>query len=235
MTVLCTGVGRSGTAYMAAVLTAAGLPCGYEQIFNVDRLAGKGSCEQPRWGDAVAESSWFAVPWLGNLPKDVFVVHLARHPLRWLESWVYTVWPADRRRSATTKFIRRHTGTDYARLADRDVIDAAMRLYCDWNGRAATRANVVFRVDHPERFEDLGRIATWGGVKLTPEGRRRAERVPAINKRPHPVLHQSDLRDKVHAPAFAAMAERLGYPMVADAVCPEPARREGWLHPIADR
>lgn len=219
MKVLCTGIGRSGTAYMAAVLTASGIPCGHEQIFNVDRLAGRGGFQQPGWGDAVAESSWFAVPWLGNIGGHVHVVHLARHPIHWLESWVHTVWTADRRRAAPTKFLRRHTGTDYSRLADADVVDAAMQLYVDWNSRAVRRANQLIRVDDPERFEGaLDRIFDAAGVELTDERRRAAKSVPTQNSRPHPALEVGDLRDKPHAEAFARMARRLGYGVVADSL-----------------
>lgn len=89
--VLITGIGRSGTGYMARVLSECGLPCGHERVFNLHTK------DPDDWGSRQAESSWLAVPWLGRLlTEDVLVYQLVRDPLRWLDSWVETVF-SDRR------------------------------------------------------------------------------------------------------------------------------------------
>lgn len=63
---------------MAACLTAAGVDCGHEAAFTVDR---------GRFGGWLAESSWLAAPWSGMLRRqDVYVVHLVRDPLQVIRS-----------------------------------------------------------------------------------------------------------------------------------------------------
>ena len=65
-----TGSGRSGTGYIAAVLSAAGIPCGHEGWFNPQRDRADG---------LVGDSSWCAVPELAGYPGLVW--HQVRHPL----------------------------------------------------------------------------------------------------------------------------------------------------------
>lgn len=72
MRLLVTGTGRCGTGWFASALTAAGVECGHERAFNATNHQTLG------W---VAEASWLAAPYLGDLDGDVYVVHLVRHPL----------------------------------------------------------------------------------------------------------------------------------------------------------
>jgi hypothetical protein len=106
---IVTGTGRCGTVFMAKWLTSVGLPCGHESIFNYEsqemilaRLSGQ---EPPVMSDVgertddglfvpdleklVADSSYMVVPYL-DLPevKSLPIVHLVRHPLRVISSFV---------------------------------------------------------------------------------------------------------------------------------------------------
>src|SRR5689334_5762287 len=81
--VLITGCARSGTGYLAALLTELGLECGHERVFAPRTVRGS----TPTWPDGVrAESSWLAAPYLAHLPKGTAVVHLVRHPLAVMRS-----------------------------------------------------------------------------------------------------------------------------------------------------
>lgn len=66
-----TGCGRSGTGSLAQSLTAAGIPCGHEDVFTV--------YGQADWGDLRGDASWFAAGM--PIPADVGVIHLVRDPL----------------------------------------------------------------------------------------------------------------------------------------------------------
>lgn len=83
----CTG--HSGSRYVAALLTNAGVPCGHEKTFRlgVSRHYVDSDIYQ-------AESSAFATPYLQSAICDsAKVVHVIRHPLRVLRSWL--MGPAD--------------------------------------------------------------------------------------------------------------------------------------------
>jgi hypothetical protein len=76
--ILITGCGRSGTHYMANLLTAAGMPCGHETVFSA-------------YGDNKApfryESSWYAAPFISQRKDITHVIHLVRHPQKVMESF----------------------------------------------------------------------------------------------------------------------------------------------------
>lgn len=75
MRLLVTGCARSGTGWLAACLTAAGVDCGHEAVYG---LSG------PLDGGWRAEASWLAAP--HRPPAGTHVVHLVRHPLQVIRS-----------------------------------------------------------------------------------------------------------------------------------------------------
>lgn len=202
---LVTGIGRSGTAYAAALLNAVGVGCGHEHIYHA------GTKAAPAWGNVVAESSWYAVPWLGELDHETLVIHLVRNPLDWLSSWVLTCWTPDRRHAPTTQYINRCTGTNYSSLADANVADAAMRLYIEWNLLAERRA--LGRVNVETISESaLEEMSGWVGRPTTEARRALAETATDVNAREHARIDWSACKHQPHAKRFAALAERYGYP-----------------------
>lgn len=84
MKLLITGCGRSGTKWMADCLQAAGVDCGHEIVWNE---------RYNRYLDWIAESSAYAAPYTrafkDTLMKEVYTVHLVRHPLHMIESAVW--------------------------------------------------------------------------------------------------------------------------------------------------
>jgi len=78
---IITGSGRSGTGYMAQLLTLNGIPCGHEEVFNLSSHAVPGNNELS------ADSSWLSVPYLKDY-KDLQVYHVVRNPVKVIESWM---------------------------------------------------------------------------------------------------------------------------------------------------
>src|SRR5438874_64358 len=103
-----TGTGRSGTVYLANLLTRSGIPCGHESIFTpggldeaLARVEGRSpihvsaiSVEAcgPWLPDAlslVADSSYMAAPFLDHaVLAYAHVLHVVRHPMDVINSFV---------------------------------------------------------------------------------------------------------------------------------------------------
>jgi hypothetical protein len=77
-----TGTGRSGTAYMARLLSAAGHSCGHEELFTPHTSG------PPAFGERQGDSSWLAAPFLPGLPEGCVVLHQVRNPLEVLRSFL---------------------------------------------------------------------------------------------------------------------------------------------------
>lgn len=86
MRFVVTGCGRSGTKYVSHLLTAAGLDCGHEDVFN----AWPGGRPPSGWRqtDLDGDSSYIAAPWTPDLRHELTVVHLVRAPLDHIRSVV---------------------------------------------------------------------------------------------------------------------------------------------------
>lgn len=100
-----TGTGRSGTVYMAKLLTSMGVPCGHECVFNrfgvenaqhllenpekIRTSLVSGDSWLPDGNDIVADSSYMAAPYLDEaFLAETDVIHAVRHPLRVISSFV---------------------------------------------------------------------------------------------------------------------------------------------------
>ena len=106
---LVTGMPRSGTVYMARLLTSAGLMCGHESIFALDGIEGAiqalsdeyvktsvVSNDVPEsWFNhrtQVAESSYLAAPFLDHsCLADTRIIHVVRNPLLVISSLLLDV------------------------------------------------------------------------------------------------------------------------------------------------
>lgn len=208
---LVTGIGRSGTKYMAELLTAAGIECGHETLFPTDTKA------VPAWGNAVAESAWPAAPWLGEmraLERDgkverFAVVHLVRHPLDWIASWSQTVW-ANPHRTRSTRYICKHTGVDWFERIEQDVLSASAQLWVHWNRLVEPYANARLQVEEIGPAELAMLCGLMGHEAPSEQALAEAlEKVPRnVNARPHGVVFWDDLGEE---PYFRHLAREYGY------------------------
>jgi hypothetical protein len=180
-----TGTGRSGTGYMARLVTEATghATCGHEGWFAElgDRTPGLD-----------VDSSWLALPdieagtWAGP------VVHVVRHPVACVASLL------------RTEFFGMHVGTPYPafalahcpQAADALAISpvaAAVEFWAHWNARCAAAADLTVRLEDVADFDGgpdsigaatLELIGDTLGLAFTWEI---ADAIPStVNTRPHP-------------------------------------------------
>ncbi len=101
---LVTGIGRSGTGYAAKLLTNAKQPCGHEVGFGPKTTSAAAALQRLDSLRLVGESSWYAAPFIRDLPSDVVILHQVRHPRSWIGSWCAPRAPT------TMEFLRQRVG-----------------------------------------------------------------------------------------------------------------------------
>ena len=112
---LVVGTGRSGTVFMARLLTSLNIPCSHEMIFNycglecaIARIQGKeplqlswvsrATYDQGKWqenspwlpdlNNVIAESSYMAAPYLKcEILKSTKIIHTVRNPIKVVNSY----------------------------------------------------------------------------------------------------------------------------------------------------
>lgn len=193
---LITGVGRSGTGYMAQLMRDNGYACGHEGYYSV-----RGVPDHPL---AEGESSWLSMPFL---PIDVPTVHVVRHPLRVLESRLDSGFLSD----------RGPPGSHWDDYAMRSVPGIAKsgdfgvrlgnieRFIFEWAAGIERRTMgriPKYRVEEADRWIDEVGLILVGHRDLTTELTPRN-----INTRRHTNLTLTF----EEAPLMAELAERWGY------------------------
>lgn len=202
--VIVTGCGRSGTAYVAQVIRATGIDCGHERHFNGIDPPG------PVPTDLV-ESSWLAAPYLHNLPPDSEVVHLVRHPLPVIASWLAN-------RSIERRFVRRYLLKHCPQaLSGPGPENRVMRYWLEWNQKVERFATLTVTPLQVETLicEDLGWLLADRGDFLSIEAAAH-EAIKSVSKitnrkavvRP---LRWEDLPAGPVLDSVREMAERFGY------------------------
>lgn len=122
--ILVTGCPRSGTGYLAALLTRLGVPCGHAAHLHPQAL----EFGVPGWPAGLeAESSWYAAPYTDELPAGSVVVHLVREPASALRSlWRVRLFRA---RSVERAFLERHA----PEVLYGTPIQQTARAWLSWN------------------------------------------------------------------------------------------------------
>jgi len=102
---IVTGTGRCGSKFMTHFLTGIGWPCGHEVFFTPHGLAHVDRFLTWRHLRLVGACSWMAAPYLETHEaiRDAFVIHLLRHPKRYIDSHL-KLWPR-KRRSVFSRFV----------------------------------------------------------------------------------------------------------------------------------
>jgi hypothetical protein len=137
------GSGRSGTGFMAAVLTAAGLDAGHEAFWHAHGGLHASQLD--------VDCSWLALPAIefGNHPEPWTgrTLHVVRHPVDTVRSLL-----------GTALFDPAMTGNTYAAhawmhspragvLVGHNALHAAVEFWCDWNARCAAVADATVRLE----------------------------------------------------------------------------------------
>lgn len=186
MRFLVTGTGHSGTGWAARLFTALGHACGHEEQYRPGRL---GPLCAP-------DSSWLAVPHLGGLPEGTPVVHLVRHPLAVIASFLRS---GTYRHADTACVYTRHTYRMLPGLhAAGDELGRCIVRTCEWDRPvAAYTPHLVVRIEDcaptaphaAETVQEMVAFAT-GRTPPTDEVLR--------------VLGELGTRGNAHAPGAAA-------------------------------
>ena len=168
---LITGCPRSGTSYIASVLSWAGVASGHEFVYGP---GGAGP-----WCGATVDVSWLAAPLLPV--KGVPAAHQVRDPLAVIRSLVGTRFfeiPSPFRRFAEEACPRlREEGSSVA---------AAVRMWCEWTRMAEAHAVARWRVE--DVATQTHRIAAHVGA--SPDRLRRV-----IEHAPQDINHRRRARE----------------------------------------
>lgn len=135
--VLVTGCGRSGTRFVATALKHAGVNAGHEHLFTTTMH------EWPANYYSGVEISWLAVPWLHELPSDVSIVHLVRHPLDVVRSFLGIRF-FEKQWSEYTRFVMNYCPGD---VLDGKPIDQALGYWLGWNSMVSVSNHIRIRVE----------------------------------------------------------------------------------------
>lgn len=163
---LVTGCARSGTGYIATVLTSLGVPCGHERVFCPSHLDGR---DELVWPDELpGESSWLAAPYLANLPDDLPVLHQVREPVAFLRSKVRT------RFFEVPSWYKSFAERVRPPLLEGSPLERGMRYWLEWNRMVEAAAEEPARRTLRYRLEDVGEplleeILETVGVTIDPE------------------------------------------------------------------
>lgn len=151
-----TGCGRSGTGWVARVLSQAGFEASHEGVFQ----GRPGPDEQGPLSEGTVESSWFAAPFMQGRPlTEVAVVHLVRDPRTWADSWLRTGVMSS---PFVKRFLKRWC-PEMMHIRD-DPLRAAMTYWLRWNERVERLAALRLRIEDLDEtglataLADSGRI-----------------------------------------------------------------------------
>jgi len=147
---LVTGCGRSGTTFVARLLSALGIPCGHEAVFDVGPLAA-GEAFWP--ADVPGEASWLGAPYMLDLPPGSVVLHQVREPLAVVRSLMrMRFFHRPSSDPAYAAFAVEH----FPALAQGEPLERCIAYWVGWN-RLAEQASAVPGLRYVRyRLEDMG-------------------------------------------------------------------------------
>lgn len=139
-----TGTGRCGTGYVAAVLKRCGLDCGHENWWTPDPKRVQARLD--------GDSSWLALPDIETGRWSGAVIHIVRHPVDVVRSFVGLGFP---------DYVSIPHEPD---LADVPQPEKAVEYWVRWNRRCAAVADVTVQVE--DLVSRIGEIADLLGHPL---------------------------------------------------------------------
>lgn len=151
--IIGTGCARSGTAFLAKLLTQGGIPMGHETMFG---CPGFGEWREGMVGDV----SWLATPFLVREKKrGAVVIQIVRHPLKHISSMNHVRTFEDHNFKANIYTIYKELYIPTLRRYR--VLDRYIVNWIKWNQMAEKHADLVYRLedlieDPYELFDDLG-------------------------------------------------------------------------------
>lgn len=189
--VLVTGVGRSGTGFMAKLLTMNGVECGHESVFGVNGVTRNGGLI---WhpNDRPSESSWLAAPLVqdlyhnfGYVDENTKIIHVVRNPYKVVQS----IWGIGTLDLTDENPIRRYVAAVLPSIFADEVspVMRAAKMALKWNNiieiQSSRHPNYrIHRVeDDPKGLEDFLGI----NIRHVPDNRTNS-------RRPYPILPEEE-------------------------------------------
>ena len=158
---LITGCGRSGTRYVADLLTSLGVPTGWEATLNPFYPTHKARdypflLRRLRFhGDA----NWLATAYLSRVPGSVIVFQQVRHPLRVVRSLLSLRFFGDDYLAPGSFADPRHYNLVMNALPGirkfATAIERCLFYWVEWNKLWWRSCSITRRGNHYYRFEDL--------------------------------------------------------------------------------
>lgn len=193
---LVTGVGRSGTGYMAQLMRDNGYACGHEGYYSV-----RGRPSHPM---LEGDSSWLSMPFL---PVEVPTIHVVRHPLRVLESRLDSGFLSERGppTSLWDDYAMQYvSGIEKGGDLEQRLRNVERFIHV-WAGEIDRRTEgrlPTYRVEEADRWIEEAGLTLVGNADLTAE-----LTPPDVNTRRHTNLTLTF----EEAPLMAELADRWGY------------------------
>lgn len=204
---IVTGTGRCGTVYFAKLLTSLGINCGHEAIFSnkgldnayermkqerpkvslISELATPKSEEWfPEGVDRIqADSSYMSAPFLDSEIADgAKIIHLVRHPLEVINSFVYGL------RYFRNDCLNEDDFKDYhtfiytyvpSILKYPDPVTRAAVFYIEWNNLIESKANGKSYIRH-NISSSLKRVFRFLGMEPTQYYNKKANHILGLDK-----------------------------------------------------
>ena len=204
-----TGTPRSGTGYVARVLSSLGIICGHEAAFNpwaIEAASVRKPVVRLR-GDC----SWLAAPFLMELPASTKVFHVVRDPVNTINSILCTGqldWPSDYR-----TFLARHFRKD-SNYWPTEVLIEAQQFWVEWNEMIELSGRVTKRFQVESLRKALGDITK----AIEPQWHLSNEKlevavnsVPTSHNSRTPLGRNNILTRSMLLPACVTIAQRYGY------------------------
>lgn len=195
-----TGCGRSGTTYIAELLSRLGCTCTHEKFFTgkgepsriAEYLARAGlrplQWRMPPYGEA----AWEAAPLLSLLPDDTPVFHQVRHPLEFIRSRQKKGWIHGRFRHRHLPQLPRYNKARFAALPLAQQVDLLAHFWIGWNALVEDRVGerpylcyriedfdlellleILARVDFPHDQDAVGGVFAELPTDVNTRGRKR--------------------------------------------------------------
>jgi hypothetical protein len=183
---IITGCGRSGTTYIAKLLTDLGCPCSHEEYFPTQLpkliyLPGFNRLMYTpfyrvvklRWPNQhLGEAAWQAAGFLDLLPADTVVLHQVRHPLDFIRSRQKKGVVYGRLRSMFTSVEYYPTKHDFVKLSLEKQVDYLARFWIEWNQLVEKKVGfhpyLRYRVEELD-LNLLNQILDFIGFQCDPE------------------------------------------------------------------
>lgn len=220
---VATGTGRSGSVFVAKLLTSVGVPCGHEAVFNrfgLDRARYllSNPCEirtslvsGDSWlppGEIEADSSYMAAPYLGSdLLMGAGVIHAVRHPIRVISSFVNALgyFRGPKYGTHYEKFIYTIIPDLYGEMTQ---AERACVFYVRWNEMIERAGGFRFRVED----NSAALLDFLGVVPSKPDLMFKDRKANTMNNK-KPLIRLRDIPEGGVKNRFLAMGERYGYNM----------------------